>query len=225
MRGSRWALISPSASLAHTEGQKWWYHRPTTSSQYLMASVWGDRYTRTRPMERSRWEERRLWRVQGGLAWPPRMSIQGNILYPMINLNHGNSYKKWIAQDMCIYKDLPYKERPSLPRNKCQLYITIKAPKLSHTKVHIIYPSPGTLKLWKFINLTFERYLANTIPVLFARSSLFLFRRFCLEHERTMWLTNDFWHHQLASFVGMKIVIAILPLPRQRVVWHSLARW
>ena len=37
--------------------------------------------------------------------------------------------------------------------------------------------------------------MAGTTPVLFARSFLFLFRRFCLEHVRTVRLTNDFWHH------------------------------
>ena len=120
----------------------------------------------------------------------------------MINLNHGNSYKKRIPQDTCIYENLPYKERPSPPRNECQLYATIKAPKPSDTKVHIIYPISGTLELWKFFNLTFRGYLADTTLVLSARFSLFLFRRFCLEHVRTMWLTNDFWHHQLAPFYG-----------------------
>ena len=80
--------------------------------------------------------------------------------------------------------------------------LTIKAPKPSDTKVHIIYPISGTLELWKFFNLTFRGYLADTTVVLSARFSLFLFRRFCLEHVRTMWLTNDFWHHQLALFCG-----------------------
>ena len=80
--------------------------------------------------------------------------------------------------------------------------LTIKAPKPSDTKVHIIYPISGTLELWKFFNLTFRGYLAGTTLVLSARFSLFLFHSFCLEHVRTMWLTNDFWHHQLAPFYG-----------------------
>ena len=70
--------------------------------------------------------------------------------------------------------------------------------------------------------------MAGSTPVLFARSSLFLFRKFYLEHARTMQLTDDFWHHQLASSVGKNnfiVVEAVLPLPRQRVVWYSLARW
>ena len=49
-----------------------------------------------------------------------------------------------------VLMSLPYKERPSLPRNKCQLYATIKTPKPSQTKVRIIYPSSGTLEWWKF---------------------------------------------------------------------------
>ena len=75
-------------------------------------------------------------------------------------------------------------------------------PKPSQTKVRIIYPSSGTLELWKFSNLTFKGFLACTTPVLCTRSSLFLFHRCCLEHMRTMWLTKDFWHHQLALSMG-----------------------
>ena len=37
----------------------------------------------------------------------------------MINPNQEGSYKKRILQDMCINDDLPYKERPTLPRNEC----------------------------------------------------------------------------------------------------------
>ena len=59
-------------------------------------------------------------------------------------------------------------------------------------------------ELWKFFNLTFEGYLTGIILVLSVRSSLFLFHRFCLEHVRIMRLTNNFWHHQLASFMGKK---------------------
>ena len=55
----------------------------------------------------------------------------------MINLNHGNSYKKRIPQDTCIYENLPYKERPSPPRNECQLYANYKSPKaLRHQGTH-----------------------------------------------------------------------------------------
>ena len=126
---------------------------------------------------------------------------------------------------MCIYEDLPYKERPFPPRNECQLYATIKALKPSQTKIRIIYPNSSTLELWKFSNLTFEGYLVGTTLVLSASSFLFLFHRFYLEHVRTVWLTNDFWHHQLAPSMGKKIVTTILPLSRQRVVWYLLARW
>ena len=62
------------------------------------------------------------------------------------------------------------------------------------------FPSFGTLELWKFSNLTFGGYLVCTTPVLSTRSSLFLFRMCCLKHVRTVWHTNDFWHHQLSSF-------------------------
>ena len=44
----------------------------------------------------------------------------------------------------------------------------------------------------------------STTPIPSARSSLFLFRKFYLEHMSTAQLTNDFWHHQLASSVGNK---------------------
>ena len=44
--------------------------------------------------------------------------------------------------------------------------------------------------------------MADTKLVLSARSSLFLFRRFHLEHVKIVWLTDDFWHHQLAPSMG-----------------------
>ena len=113
----------------------------------------------------------------------------------MVNPNQEDPYKKRTLQDTWINEDLPHKERTSPPRNECQLYTTIKTPKPSQIKVRIIYSSSGTLELWEFSNLTFGRYLAGTTPILFASSSLFLSHRFCLEHMRTVWLTNDFWHH------------------------------
>ena len=58
-------------------------------------------------------------RIQRGIAWPLRRSIQGNILHPTINPKHENLYKEKILQDTCIYEVLPYKERLSLPRNEC----------------------------------------------------------------------------------------------------------
>ena len=131
-----------------------------------------------------------------------------------------------ILQSICINKDLPYKKRFSPPRNEGQLYTTIKTLKPSQIRIRIIYPSSKTLKLWKFFNLTFGGYLVGTTLVLSIRSSLFLFRRFCLEHVSTVQLTNDFWHHQLAPSVGnIEIVTIILPFLRQRVVWYSLIRW
>ena len=63
------------------------------------------------------------------------------------------------------------------------------------------FPSSSTLELWKFSNLTFGGYLTGTTPVLSTRFSLFLFRRCYLEHVRIMWLTDDFWHYQLALSV------------------------
>ena len=122
----------------------------------------------------------------------------------MINPNQKGPHKERIPQDTCINEDLPYKERSSLPRNECQLYVAIKTPRPSQTKVCIIYPNSSTLELWKFSNLTFKGYLTGIILVLSVRSSLFLFHRFCLEHVRIMRLTNNFWHHQLASFMGKK---------------------
>ena len=103
-----------------------------------------------------------------------------------------------------------------------------KNPKPSEIKVCIIFPSSGTLELWKFSNLTFGGYLAGITLILSVRSSSSLLRRFCLEHVRIVWLTDDFWHHQLVPSVGNsneKAIAAILTLLRQRVVWYSLARW
>ena len=84
----------------------------------------------------------------------------------MVNPNQKSPYKERIPQNTRINKDLPYKERPFLPRNECQLYTTIKTPKPSQTKVRIISPNSGTLELWKFSNLTFRESLAGTTPVL-----------------------------------------------------------
>ena len=41
-------------------------------------------------------------------------------------------------------------------------------------------------------NLAFGGYLAGTTPILSIGFSLFLFHRFCLEHVRTVQLTDDF---------------------------------
>ena len=130
-------------------------------------------------------------------------------MYPTINPNQRNLYKERIPQNIWINENLSYKEKPSLPRNKCQLYATIKIPKPSQTKVRIFYPNSSTLELWKFSNLTFRGYLTGTTSVLSTRSSLFLFCRFCLEHVRIVRLIDDFGHHQSALSVGRKIVIAI----------------
>ena len=59
----------------------------------------------------------------------------------MVDPNQEGPYKERIPQDMCINEDLSHKERPFSPRKECQLYITIKTPKPSQTKVRIIYPS------------------------------------------------------------------------------------
>ena len=120
---------------------------------------------------------------------------------------------------MFINEDLPYKEKPSSPRNGCQLYATIKTPKPSQIKVRIMYSISGILELWKFSNLTFGGYLAGTTPVLSARSLLFLFRRFCLEHVRTVWLIENFWHHHLCYFLWN------LYMEKDKIVLFDLWVW
>ena len=49
----------------------------------------------------------------------------------MINPDQTSPYKEKILQNTRINEDLPHKELPSLPRNTCQLYSTIKTLKLS----------------------------------------------------------------------------------------------
>ena len=167
---------------------------PTTSNEHLHKSL-------REIFEQDEWPTGwRGQRVQRGLAWSPRMIIHGNGLCPTINLNQRNPYNKRIPQSTCINEDLPYKERPSPPRNKCQLYSTIKTPKPSQIKVRIYYPSSGTLELWEFSNLTFGGYLAGTTLVLSVRLSFSLLHRFCLEHVRIVWLTDDFQHHHIVVF-------------------------
>ena len=48
---------------------------------------------------------------------------------------------------MCIYENLLHKETPSLPRKPRSVLHYYKSPKPPETKVRIIYPSSGTLKL------------------------------------------------------------------------------
>ena len=112
---------------------------------------------------------------------------------------------KRIPQDTRINEDLPYKERPSLLRNRCQLYATIKTTKSSQIKIRIIYPRFDTLELWKFFNLTFGGYLADTKPVLSTRSSSFLFCKCCLKHMRIVRFIDDFWHHQ-SVLISMELL-------------------
>ena len=73
-------------------------------------------------------------------SYAPRLTLIKRIL------------KERILQDTRINEDLPHKERPSPPRNECQLYTTIKTPKPSQTKVHIIYPNSGTKRICLFLN-------------------------------------------------------------------------
>ena len=102
-----------------------------------------------------------------------------------------------IPQNTYIYKDLLHKETSFQLRNKGRFYTTIKTQKLSESKVCIIYLSSSTLEWKKFSNLTFGRQLAGTTPVPFVTfSSSSLLCRSCLEHVRTVQLTDDFQHHQ-----------------------------
>ena len=78
-----------------------------------------------------------------------------------------------------------------------------KNPKPSENKVHIIYLSAGTLELWKFSNLTFGGSLASTTLVLSVRFSSSLLCRFCLEHVKTVQLTDNFQHHQCGTRLAL----------------------
>ena len=80
------------------------------------------------------------------------------------------------------YKD-SYKKKTSKPMKICQPSTTIKVPILSLTKVRIIYPSSGTLRVVKSSNLTTERYLVGTTSMLSVGSSIFVLCRYCFEHE------------------------------------------
>ena len=95
-----------------------------------------------------------------------------------------------------------YKEKTSKPRSRYQPSTTIKTPKPSQTKVRIIYPSSGTLELWKFSNLTYGRYLASITPVLSVRSSLFVLHRYCFERVRIVWLIGDFSASSIDTVCG-----------------------
>ena len=138
----------------------------------------------------------------------------------MVNPNPKDSYNERILQDTRINEDLPYKEIPFPPRNGCQLYATIKTPKPSEIKIRIIYPSSDILKLGKFSDLTFGGNFAGTISVLSVGSSPSLLCKSCLEHVRTMQLTDDFRHHKsmliLCHFLGICLRFPPLPCPPKK---------
>ena len=89
-----------------------------------------------------------MWHLRGlsGL----QETEYGNVMYLTINPNQRNLYKERAPQNTCINKNLSYKERPSPPKNEGQLYTTIKTSKPSQIKVRVIFPSSGTLELYKF---------------------------------------------------------------------------
>ena len=53
----------------------------------------------------------------------------------------------------------------------------------------------------------------------------FYFTSFIQSSWRLCSSLTIFWHHQLALFLGRVRKQAILPLPKQKVVWYSLAQW
>ena len=121
---------------------------------------------------------------------------------PWLTLMKGILKRKGSREICKLMRIFPTRKYTPHQENESHLYSTIKTPKPSQLKVCIIYPSSGTLELWKFSNLTFERYLAGITPILSVRYSLFLFCKVCLEYMRTVWLTDDFWYHQLVPSMG-----------------------
>ena len=88
---------------------------------------------------------KKAWQVQHGFAWPPRISMQGIILYPTINSSQGNPYKEKIPQNICINEDLPYKEKTLSSKKQMsalRYYKNLKA--LSNQGMH------NLSKLWHF---------------------------------------------------------------------------
>ena len=118
---------------------------------------------------------------------------------PTLNPNQEDSYKERILQDTRIKEVLSYKERFSKPRRRCQPSATIKTPKPSQTKVHIIYLSSGTLELWKVLWLNLQKVFGWYCTGTLLGFSLSLFRRSCFEHVSIVRLTDDFRHHQFMS--------------------------
>ena len=75
---------------------------------------------------------------------------------------------------MHINRDLLHKDKTCNASKGVQFYATIKTQRLSESKVRIIDPSSGTLKLRKDSNLTFRGYLAVTTPMSSVRYFLFV---------------------------------------------------
>ena len=90
-----------------------------------------------------------------------------------------------------INRDLLHKEKTCDTSKGVRFYATIKTQRLSKSKVRIIDPSFGTLKLRKDSNLTFGGYLAGTTPVSSVRSFLFVVQ-VLLRACKAVWLIDDF---------------------------------
>ena len=85
-------------------------------------------------------------REMGSKATWPKWSLR-NLIWKCLASHTQNPYKEKIPRYMSIEEDLLYKEIPSPTRNGGQLYITIKTPNPSQTKVRVIFPNSGTLEL------------------------------------------------------------------------------
>ena len=115
-------------------------------------------------------------------------------MYPTtsVRLLQGKDSAKYAYEDS-------YKEKTSKPRKRCQPSTTIKAPRPSLTKVRIIYPSFGTLELWKVLTWLFEGIWPAPHQCSLWGLLFFVLCRYCFELVGTVWLTVDF----LTSSIGV----------------------
>ena len=142
------------------------------------------------------------WRFQCGFLFGLHAWIYMEIpCTPRLTLIEGIPTRKGFCKIRALMKTFPTRKDLLCYRTNVNPTYYKNPKTLTNQGTHN-FPSFNTLELWKFSNLIFKWYLVGSTLVLSTRSSLFLFRRYCLEHVRTVWLFYDFRHHQLASSMG-----------------------
>ena len=142
------------------------------------------------------------------LLGPHEWTCKKTSCAPWLTLIKGIPTRKGSRKMRALMKIFPTRKSPL-----CQ-WINVnptyyKNPKtLTNQGMHN-FPSSDTLELWrKFSNLTFGGSLPNNDTSTLLRSSFSVLCKCYLEHVRTVWLIDDFWHHQLVPSMGNRWLVS-----------------